>query len=167
MDMKRGDYVVHPSFGVGLIEAIEEKKVGEQEPRLFYRVGFHKMTVWVPLQPTTSGGLRPITPRSDLSRYSILLRGHPRTLDTDFRKRQTELDSCLKQGTFQALCEVVRDLSARSHLKSLGSYELTFLRKARESLYQEWAAMSGKSLADAIEEIEICLGEGRQKTASY
>jgi CarD family transcriptional regulator len=166
MEMKRGDYVVHPAFGVGLVESIEERKVGDDEPRVFYRVGFSKMTVWVPIQIPKSGGLRPVTPRGDLNRYSVLLKSHPETLDTDFRKRQIELDSHFKQGTFQALCEVVRDLSARSYLKSLSGYEVSFLKKAREILNQEWAATSGKSLADATNEIEICLLEGRQKLAS-
>lgn len=163
MDIKHGDYVVHPTFGVGCVESIEEKDIDEKGTRAFYRVGFVKMTVWVPVQNPKSGGLRPVTPPSDLYRYCSLLKSPPAALNNDFRMRQLELESRLEQCTFQALCEVVRDLSARSWLKSLSNYDSAFLKKTRGFLNQEWATTSGKSLEEAASEVDSCLMEGKKK----
>ncbi len=103
MEIKHGDYVVHPTFGVGCVESIEDREVGEEGRRTFYRIGFVKMTVWVPVQHPKSGGLRPVTPPKDLARYCTLLRSSPIALEDNFRLRQIELENRLKQGTFQAL----------------------------------------------------------------
>jgi len=165
MEIKHGDYVVHPTFGVGCVESIEDREVGEEGTRTFYRIGFVKMTVWVPVQHPKSGGLRPVTPPKDLARYCTLLRSSPAALDNNFRLRQIELENRLKQGTFQSLCEVVRDLSARSWLKSLSSFDATLLKRTRAFLNQEWAATSGKSVEEANIEVESCLAEGKQKLA--
>ena len=165
MEIKHGDYVVHPTFGVGCVESIEDREIGDEGRRTFYRIGFVKMTVWVPVQLPKSGGLRPVTPSKDLARYSSLLRSSPAALDNNFRLRQIELENRLKQGTFQALCEVVRDLSARSWLKSLSSFEATLLKRTRAFLNQEWAATSGKSVEEANLEVESCLAEGKKRLA--
>jgi len=166
MEIKHGDFVVHPTFGVGCVESIEDREIGEQGRRTFYRLAFVKMTVWVPVQHPKSGGLRPVTPLNDLARYDTLLKSQPAALENNFRLRQIELENRLKQGTFQALCEVVRDLSARSWLKSLSSFDAALLKKTRGFLNQEWAATSGKSLEEATREVESCLMEGKQRLAS-
>jgi RNA polymerase-interacting CarD/CdnL/TRCF family regulator len=166
MEIKYGDCVVHPTFGIGYVEAIEDKEIGEDGIRTFYRIAFFKMTVWVPFQHSQSSRLRPVTPPNDLARYRAVLSSQPATLDSNFRLRQIELENRLKQGTFQELCEVVRDLSARSWLKSLSSFESALLKKTRSFLNQEWAATSGKSLNEATGEVESCLMEGKQRLAN-
>lgn len=166
MDIKHGDYVVHPTFGVGVVESIEEKEIGDDGLCTFYRIGFVRMTVWVPVLNPKCGGLRPLTPHNDLHRYCSLLKSPPAALNDDFRARQIELESRLEQHTFQTLCEVVRDLSARSWLKSLSNFEATLLKKSRGFLNQEWAATSGKSLAEATSEVESCLMEGKKKLSN-
>ena len=166
MDIKHGDYVVHPTFGVGFVESIEEKEIGDNGMCAFYRIGFVKMTVWVPVLNPKYSGLRPLTPHNDLHRYCSVLKSPPSALDDDFRTRQIALESRLEQHTFQALCEVVRDLSARSWLRSLSSFESSLLKKTRGFLNQEWAATSGKSLEEASSEVESCLMEGRKMLAN-
>ena len=162
MDLINGDRVVHPTFGVGTIASIETHHFSGQAERLFYRVDFEtssradclKTTVWVPVENQRAKKLRPITPKTDLARYRKLLKSAPQELDGDFRKRLVELEDRLELGTFQGLCEVVRDLSARSHEKSLGNSESEILRQARASLNEEWAAAKGIGLEEAVHEID-------------
>jgi RNA polymerase-interacting CarD/CdnL/TRCF family regulator len=162
MNFSRGDTVVHPSFGVGTVVAIEEMAFAGEGARLFYRVDFGVTTIWVPLElQQPSSRLRPVTPKADLGRFRTLLNSPPELLDNDFRKRQVELVNRLGLGTFQALCEVVRDLSARNRLKSLGNSESTLLNRTRQALIQEWAAASEKYQADAEGEIDALLIERR------
>ena len=110
MNINRGDHVVHPRFGVGTVVSIEVRHFSEAAPRLFYRVDFDNTTLWIPVPIPETGGLRPVTPKSDLSHYRQLLKSSPVPLDNDFRLRKITLDERLKAGTFQSLCEVVRDL---------------------------------------------------------
>lgn len=162
MNFSCGDYVVHPKFGVGTVVCIEEMVFSGDDPSVFYRVDFGKTTLWVPVKISKSRGIRPVTPKSDLARYRSVLKSRPVTLNDNFRKRQVELEDRMHLGTFQALCEVVRDLSARNRQKILGSYELTLLRRTREAMDSEWARASKLPLVDAAEEIDTLLRAGRQ-----
>jgi len=162
MNFSRGDSVVHPGFGVGTVMAIEEMAFTGEGAHLFYRVDFGVTTIWVPfeLQQLTSR-LRPVTTKADLAYFRLLLTSPPELLDNDFRKRQVELVNRLGLGTFQSLCEVVRDLSARDRLKSLGNSESTLLNRTRQALIQEWAAASEEFQAEAEGEIDALLIERR------
>lgn len=162
MNFHRGDRVVHPKFGVGLISSIEKRQISGDQPRLFYRVEFDKTSVWVPAPAPITGRLRPITPKDELARYTILLKSPPVLIDGDFRLRQSDLEKRMQLGTFQSLCELVRDLSARHLQKPLSSYERGLLRQTRAALVEEWAMVSGEACEDVSGEIEGFLLKGRQ-----
>ena len=162
MSFNQGDHVVHKTFGVGVIESIEGMIFAGTEPRSFYRVDFAKTTVWVPVDDPSIGGLRPITPKSQLARYRALLKSSPVTLDSDYRKRRIELEKRKDRGSFQGLCEVIRDLNALDAEKPLNYSENKFFRQTREALVLEWSEASGISRSEAMSEIDGCLFMGRQ-----
>jgi RNA polymerase-interacting CarD/CdnL/TRCF family regulator len=166
MDIHRGDHVVHPRFGVGTVITIEIKHLTGEDPRVFYRVDFSNTTLWVPVTIPKTGGLRPVTPKNDLPHYRQLLKSSPVTLDNDFRIRKLVLDERLKEGTFQALCEVVRDLRARLQIKSLSNYESGLYRQAYDALVDEWAAASKLSIEEANREVESLLHKGNHSLPS-
>ncbi len=158
-----GDSVVHPAHGLGRVVRLAEKSFFGQEAGLYYEVTIQQGTVWVPVAVREAPGLRPVTARGDLARYRGLLKGPPVSLDQDHRKRHLELVDRLRQGSFQILCEVVRDLAARGWAKPLGESDAASLRRARERLCAEWAASDGVSVAAAFQEVESLLLESRQK----
>jgi CarD family transcriptional regulator len=162
MDFNLGEQVIHPSFGIGKIITVEEMVVNGQAPSPFYRVDFGKTTIWVPVKPEKIVGIRPVTPFKDLVHYRNLLKSTPDQLEEDFRKRQEQLGARLGKGTFEALCEVVRDLSARLRSKNLNKYESNVLKQTREALVQEWALTSGISPGEAGLDIDQSLGKGGQ-----
>jgi CarD family transcriptional regulator len=157
MQFKIGDFVVHPVYGVGHIIKIEEKQFSEQEARLYYKVTLSKRTVWVPVEAQGTLGLRLVTAKSELDRYRTLLKSRPVPLDKNHHRRHLELVSRLKQGSFQGVCEVVRDLTAWGWRKPLGPTDTATLQKTRESLYQEWATAAGVSISEATKEVESLL----------
>ncbi len=156
MNYQQGDLVVHQNFGVGTVIGIETMKP-DGDPCLFYRVGFEKATVWVPVNEYRTDRFRPITPKGDLNRYRQLLKSEPESLDGDFRTRQTILMKKIAAGTYAALCQVVRDLSAHQATRSLTQFERNLLQSSRVSLISEWSASSGLSLEQASSEIDRCL----------
>jgi RNA polymerase-interacting CarD/CdnL/TRCF family regulator len=157
MTFNNGDRVVHKDFGVGIIVKIEGMNLSGNGPRLFYRVDFFKTTVWVPVVNQSEGGLRPITPKSHLDQYRALLKSTPVSLDDNFRRRQSELEKRMDRGTFQGLCEVIRDLKALSAEKPLNYYERTLFKQSREALVSEWSITSGLSQSETMGEIDGCL----------
>lgn len=161
MNFNKGDRVVHKNFGVGIVVSIEGMDLSGNQLRLFYRVDFFRTTVWVPVDNQPVGGLRPITPNSHLDRYRALLKSSPVSLERDFRKRHSELEKRMDGGTFQGLCEVIRDLNAFNVEKPLNHYERTLFRQSREALVSEWSITSGLSQSETMREIDGCLEYGK------
>jgi len=162
MQFKIGDLVVLPAYGIGHITEIEEKKFSEQGMRLYYEIALTKRTVWIPVEAPEASGLRPVTVQNDLDQYRNLLKSSPVALNPNHQRRHLELASHLKQGSFQGVCEVVRDLTAKGWRKPLGQTDTATLQKTRQSLYQEWATAAGVSLIEAIKEIDSLLLATRQ-----
>lgn len=162
MEFKAGDRVVHPAHGVGDIVRLEERRLAEDETRLYYVIVADKSTVWVPVDAHRTAGLRQLTPKRDLGRYRGLLKSDPVSLQKDHNKRRLEIADRLKQGSFQAMCEVVRDLTAHGQRKPLNDADMALLQKIRIDLCREWAAADGVSIEEAIEEVESLLLEARQ-----
>lgn len=155
MQFKVGDAVVHPIYGIGHIAATEERAFSEQESRLYYQVILPKRSLWIAVEGVQeTSGLRLVTARGDLDHYRAVLRSRPVPLHKNHHHRRLELANRLKQGSFQAMCEVVRDLTAWGWHKPLGPTDSATLHKTRESLYREWANAAGISTVEAIKEID-------------
>ena len=162
MSFQVGDLVYHPAHGVGQVMRLEERRFAREEARLYYEVLTRRNTVWVPVETYQAVGLRPVTTKRDLAGYRAVLKSRPAPLEKDHYKRHRALADRLKQGSFQAVCEVVRDLTARGWRKPLNEADSSSLRTARENLCQEWAAAAGISVVEAAQEIEALLREARQ-----
>ncbi len=163
MQFKVGAAVVHPIYGVGRIVKIEKKQFSDIKACRYYQITLSiRNTIWVPLEAQADIGLRLVTAKKDLAQYRRLLKSRPTVLNNDDPKRPVELANRLKQGSFQAMCEIVRDLTASDGRKRLGMTNRTLLLKARESLYQEWAVAANVSETEAIQEIDSLLQTDEQ-----
>jgi RNA polymerase-interacting CarD/CdnL/TRCF family regulator len=162
MNFNRGEQVVHRNFGVGKVISIEGMNFTGNQPRLYYQVEFSKTTIWVPVGGQPTKGLRPLTPRNQLYRFRALLKSPPAKRNDDFYVRKNSLEKLIDQGTFQGLCEVVRDLNAWNWMKPLNSYENVLLKQARATLAKEWSVTSGLSVNEALAEIAGYLTKSSQ-----
>jgi len=162
MQFKIGDQVMHTSQGNGQILAIEEKQFSGGEAKLFYAVAINKGTVWVPVDSGNSPSLRLVVSNSALVNCRTLLKSRPVRLDVNRRQRVVDLNSRLHQGSFESLCEVMRDLSAYGWPKPLSESDTSTLRRIREAVCREWASAAGISQVEALKEITFLLQEGHQ-----
>lgn len=162
MQFHAGDRVFHPVHGVGQIESIEKRKLVDNVPRLYYRIHAERSTVWVPVDAQEAIHLRLLTPKHELERLRAILKSRPALLTNDHGKRHLEIVSRLSDGSLEHMCETVRDLAGRSWKQSLSSADAASLRKARERLYQEWAAAEGVSIPKAKEELEALLAHAER-----
>ena len=164
MDLKIGDRVVHPQYGVGHVAKLEEREFEPGVMRRYYEIAIPGSTLWVPLdQPTF--GLRKLTVKSEIDRCRRILSSRPLPLTEDARLRQSELSARLKEGTIVAHCEVVRDLSAYGAHKPISGTIAAFLRVAQDVLCQEWAMVEGITIAEASVEISLLLEKSKLVSA--
>lgn len=157
MQFKIGDIVVLPTCGLGHIKEIEEKNFSGQGIHLYFKVILAKRTIWIPVETHKVRGLRPVTVKSDLDHYRTLLKSPPVPLEMNHHRRHLILVNRLKQGSFQVICEVVRDLTAWGRRKPLGQTDSTLLKNTRLSLCQEWAEAADISTTEATKEIDTLL----------
>ena len=155
-----GDWVVHPLHGVGQVISLERKQLAK-EAQLYYEIAIFKGTLWVPVDMPLVG-LRGVTTKGDLPRYRRVLKSSPGLLNKDYHQRRGELQERLRQGTFQGKCEVVRDLTAYGWPKRLSEVDAALLRRARDSLCQEWATAEAVTVVEATQEVEALLQEAQQ-----
>ncbi len=159
------DRVVHPTFGIGRVVGRVTMAFDQAEQRDYYEIASARSTTWVPVAESPDQGLRRLTRKDELVRYRHLLGGRPSTLNPDFRQRQLEMRSKTREGTLLAVCEVVRDLSARGWRKPLSEGDASILRASHQALCEEWAAAEDVSLPAATAEVNALLLEARQAYA--
>jgi RNA polymerase-interacting CarD/CdnL/TRCF family regulator len=163
MQFKVDDAVVHPFYGVGHITAIEEKQFSEIDAGQYYQIAFPKSNIWLPVEAQATIGLRLVTAREDLDKYRALIKSRPVLLSSNLPKQYGELTKRLKKGSFQTMCEVVRDLTALGWKKPLGATAKATLRKTQQRLYQEWATAADIPVAQAAKEIDTLLQATQEK----
>lgn len=162
MDFRSGDDVVHPNYGVGNIVRLEERRLAEPQARQYYVLAFGKTTVWMPVDNGGSSALRLVTAPCDLDRYRTLLKSRPVELDRDYKKRRLDINEQLAHGSFQVVCEIVRDLTALGWHRTMNEIDASLLKKVRANLWQEWATSTGQPLPEAILEVTALLQVGEQ-----
>jgi RNA polymerase-interacting CarD/CdnL/TRCF family regulator len=163
MTFQIGQRVVYPAFGLGRLAGLARKSLLDAELTDFYEVIGEHSTLWVPVSEAAARGLRRLTRQDELPLYRSLLRMAPAQLSADVGFRFRDSQQRIKRGTLQALCEIVRDLSAYGWRKPLDEYDVLTLKKSRHWLCQEWAAADGVSLSQAAAEIDSLLLAGRQE----
>ena len=162
MAYKIDDWVVHPQHGVGQVVKLELRQFGSGDEQLYYEVSIPDGSYWAKVIGA-SGGLRKLISKKELAKYRDILKSEPAPLTTNHRQCQIDLADRLRQGSFQAKCEVVRDVTALGWHKPLGESNAAILRLAHQALNQEWATAEGISLSEATREIDLLLQEGKQK----
>jgi CarD family transcriptional regulator len=161
MRFQTNEWIVHPRHGVGRVTKVETRQFGQRPTQEYYEIAITTGTIWVPVEEH-SGGLRGITVKADLDRYRGLLRGQPTPLTPNHKERYLELVERLEECSFEAICEVVRDLMAYSWHKPLNERTGTLLRRTLQLLCAEWAVADGLSEAKAMREVDALLLEGKE-----
>jgi CarD family transcriptional regulator len=156
------DRVVLSPHGVGRIAGLVTKSFAPAEQQEYYEVATERSLVWVAVDRAEARGLRRVTGKIELDHFRNVLRSRPTVLNTDHRQRHLELQSRERLGTFQSVCELVRDLTAYTWKKPLNDVDTATLRHAHTDFCAEWAAADEIPLVQANAEVAALLLEGRQ-----
>lgn len=153
MNFKIGDLAVYPYHGVGIIEAIETRKVSSSEETFYVlRIVGNGMVLLVPTESAEDIGLREVVSQNEASQIFKILRNRKVNikLEQSWNRRQKEYNEKLRTGSAFEIAEVLRDLEHLRRKKDLSFGEKRMLGTARNLLIRE-LSVAMKSEEDEIE----------------
>ncbi|MCI5065668.1 CarD family transcriptional regulator [bacterium] len=144
---KKGDKVVYPKHGVGVISDIEEKQIAGTSQQ-FYQIEFiaaaesktSDMRALVPLAQAESVGLRKVADKKTIDLVFGILKDRKTKIGTQtWNRRFREYSQKINTGSVFEIAEVIRDLSVLSINKELSFGEKQMLDNAKGLLSSEIA----------------------------
>ena len=136
---KIGDKISHPSFGVGDVEKIEEKKVlGQKENYYILKLMVNEMTLMVPVNKAEEIGLRYIIDAKTVPEVLNVL-GHKidDEMDGNYKQRIRSQTEMVDSGDILKVAQVVKNYTHRDTLEKLSSTERGLYERARKILVGE------------------------------
>ena len=156
---KVGDKVVYPVHGVGIIEALENRKVAAIEQSFYVlRMLETGATFRVSINQVNSVGLRKVVDSRTIEKVYDILRERNIALDTQtWNRRFREYTQKIKTGSVFEIAKVIRDLSVRRSDKELSMGEKNMLDKAQGLLVKEISIAKARSEDTVRAELqELC-----------
>jgi CarD family transcriptional regulator len=153
---KVGQLAVYPAHGVGIIEAIEEKHIGDNAHRFYIlRVIENDMIIMVPTDNAETVGLRPVITSKEVKKIYAILKDHDVVIENQtWNRRYRDYMKKIKTGSAFEVAQVLRDLFLLRLDKELSFGERKMLDTARNLLIKE-ISVARKASEDSIaQEVE-------------
>ena len=154
MNFHKGDTVMHWTHGIGQIVNLQERALSGSKA-VYYVVQVRDMTVWVPADNKVTTRLRTPTPKLRFERLLAILSSPSEALPEDRLERKARLLELLHEGRPEALCQVIRDLSAyqKQKVRPLNDNDQMILKQSRSTLLGEWGFVLSVTPAQAEHEL--------------
>ncbi len=155
---KPGEFVVYPTHGVGLVEAIETTEIAGEKLKLFV-ISFDRdrMTLRVPVAKATASGLRKLSSKKRMEDALTTLKGRARVKRTMWSRRAQEYEAKINSGDPVSIAEVVRDLHRNVGQPDQSFSERQIYEAARDRLACEVAAVDKTDMEKATIKLEEIL----------
>lgn len=153
-----GDMAVYPAHGVGKIESIEKRDLGNKV-QMFYvmRILDSNMVIMIPTESSESVGLRNIIPSDQVDKvFEILKEENIEILPQPWNQRYRDYMLKIKTGSVFQIATVLRDLYILKEDKALSFGERKMMDTAKSLIIKELAiAIAGneKQIEQNIDEI--------------
>ena len=162
MKYEIGDKAVYPGHGVGEIESIESKKIGDEELSFYImKILNSGLKIMVPVDNVNGTGMRDLIDEEEIPDiFSILKDRDVKIENVTWNKRFKDYNERLKSGSIFEVATVLRDLVVLAKTKDLSFGEKRMYEMAINLISQEIAFVKGENQERIIEEIEDILKEG-------
>ena len=164
MQFQIGDSVVHTTYGLGVIVEIDQKVIAGN-PTDCYVLEVGELTIWVPVKRGDSSSLRLLTPASRFGELFDILRSPSQPLASDRLMRRNYLVEQLKDGSLEAICQVVRDLTALKRSGKMNDHDKTILVRAEKFLLSEWEVVLSATALQAEQKLRQLLSDSISNTS--
>ena len=134
-----GQMAVYPAHGVGVIESIEQRKVGESEQAFYVmKILNNNMVIMIPTATSQNVGLRQIiTPKEVNEVFDILQEKDVVIGPQTWNRRYREYMEKIKTGSVFEVASVLRDLYLLQEDKDLSYGERKMMDTAKNLLVKE------------------------------
>jgi len=160
-EFKIGDKVVYPNHGLGIIEQIEKRSMGNRvEEFLTLRIVANDSTVMVPRSNTTSVGLRRVVTKKEVEDVFDVLKDTKITLYDDWKGRFQENSDKMRTGSITEVARVFKSLSHLALQKNLSYRERRMLDKAKYLIVSEIAEVERMPVDQVEAKIDRAVARG-------
>lgn len=167
INLKKGDYVVYPTHGVGRVRGIEQQEIAGCNLKLIV-IHFEqeRMTLRLPLAKAKSSGLRPVCSRTQMDMALKKLQGKSRVRKTMWSRRAQEYEAKINSGDPVSIAEVVRDLHKNANQADQSYSERQIYQSAMDRLVRELAALEKINENQALEKLESLIDVVEEEAAA-
>ncbi len=152
------EYVVYPTHGVGKVTGIEREEISGVKLKLLVVYFEHeKMTLRVPVQKTSTVGMRKLSTPKKMASAIATLKGRSRVKRTMWSRRAQEYEAKLNSGDPISVAEVVRDLHRNDDQPDQSYSERQIYEAALGRLARELAAIEKIDATAAAQRLEDVL----------
>ena len=135
-----GDKVVYPNHGVGIIEQISSRTMGETVEKFYLlKIAASSLKVMVPFHNVSSVGLRRVVRNGEVQKIVDYLSSGECSNAADWKDRYKENSERMRTGSLQDVAAVLKSLLSLNQSKSLSFREKKMLERARYLLVSEMA----------------------------
>ncbi len=146
LDFKKGDKIIYPNHGIGIIEDVITTTIAGLEQSLYrMHIYSNESTVMVPVGNILEVGLRPIASKKEVDKLFRFLRDG--SIDTygDWKGRYQENSEKMRTGSITQVASVYKNLMLLSQHKPLSYRERKMLDRARYLIVSEVALVADTS----------------------
>lgn len=149
----KGDMAVYPAHGVGQIQSIEKRVVGEFEQSFYVmKIIDSSMVVMIPTTTSDSVGLRGIISSTEADKVFEILKDRDVEIEAQpWNQRYRQYMEKIKTGSVFKIAGVLRDLYLLKEDKDLSFGERKMLDTAKSLLMKE-IALANHIKEDQVEE---------------
>lgn len=148
-----GDKVVYPNHGVGIIEQISSRTIGETVENFYLlKIKSSSLKVMVPFHNVGTVGLRRVVKNGEIQKIVDFLEDGECDNNADWKYRFKENSERMRTGSLLEVANVLKALLVLNQQKSLSFREKKMLERARYLLVSE-LAMARNCEEPQIEEL--------------
>jgi CarD family transcriptional regulator len=134
----KGDKIVYPSYGAGIIEDLEKKEIDGAE-QLYYvlRIPVGNLKIMVSTRMAESLGVREIYSENEILGIIENANTMPNTMSENWNQRYKDNMEKIKSGKLDEVALVYRNLLLRERERGLSSAEKKMLTSAKQIILSE------------------------------
>jgi CarD family transcriptional regulator len=135
-----GDKVVYPNHGVGIIEQISSRTIGESVEKFYLlKIKANSLKVMVPFHSVLNVGLRRVVKNGEIQKIVDFLQDGACDNNSDWKYRFKENSERMRTGSLLEVANVLKALLVLNQEKALSFREKKMLERARYLLVSELA----------------------------
>jgi CarD family transcriptional regulator len=148
-----GDKVVYPNHGVGIIEQISSRTIGESVENFYLlKIKSSSLKVMVPFHNVLTVGLRRVVKNGEIQKIVDFLEDGECDNNADWKYRFKENSERMRTGSLLEVANVLKALLVLNQSKALSFREKKMLERARYLLVSE-LAMAKNCQDEQVEEL--------------